>query len=424
VTRSGFPIGSLRARQPSELAESIIPPPTLPATAEAVLTFLESVGRRSEAELYLRLFRELPRESFAIVAPESSLVRQSGASMAEQLRFLADLGLFAPVVMGLFAPVQASVATDRLLRRLRAAGLEAAVYDLPQPALAEAVRAELRNGQIPVLSFTDSGASIEERFAMVGSLAQELGSRKLVLLRRKGALGAGLDRGLELAPGHAMPMSGDGISVINLRTDFELLTERDLLTADDLQLLKGVRSLLEAEWVASLQASVTAPLALLRELFTMRGAGTLIKRGTAIARAEHYAEVDQDRLRGLLDMSFHKPLVSDFFSHPLTALYYEPEYRAAAIIEPSPVAPVLSKFAVDPVAQGEGMGRDIWQAFAREYKSFIWRARTSNPICSWYAWQCDGLMRTGKWTVFWRGVEAADVPAVVTEMLERPEDFL
>lgn len=405
------------------MVESIPPPVTLPATAEAVLTFLESVGRRSEAELYLRLFRELPRESFAIVAPESSLVRQSGASIAEQLRFLADLGLFAPVVMGLLEPAQAKVATDRLLRRLRAAGLEAAVYDLPQPDLADALRAELRNCQVPVMCFTEPGISLEERFAIVGRLARELGSRKLVLLRHKGALGAGLERRLELAPGQPLQMSSDGISVINLRTDFELLGQRGLLLADDLELLKGVSSLLNSEWVAALQASVTAPLALLRELFTTRGAGTLIKRGTAIERAEHYADVDQERLRSLLEFSFGKPLVSDFFSHPLTALHYEPAYRAAAIIEPSPVAPVLSKFAVDPVAQGEGMGRDIWQAFARENPRFIWRARTHNPICSWYAWQCDGLMRAGKWTVYWRGVDAADIPAVVSEMLARPEDF-
>lgn len=387
------------------------------------MTFLESVGRRSEAELYLRLFRELPRESFAIVAPESSLVRQSGASIAEQLRFLADMGLFAPVVMGLLEPAQASVAAERLLRRLRTAGLDAAIYDLPQPNLVEPLREELRNGQIPVLCFTEPSTSLEERFIAAGQIARDLGSRKLVLLRHKGALGAELDRRGELAPGQSMQMSSDGISVVNLRTDYELLTAKGLLAADDQELLAGVRSLLEFGGVASLQASVTTPLALLRELFTVRGAGTLIKRGTAIARAESYAELDCDRLRTLLDMSFSKPLVPDFFEHPVTAIYYEPEYRAAAIIEPSSVAPVLSKFAVDPVAQGEGMGRDIWQAFVRNHPRFIWRARTRNPICSWYTWQCDGLVRTGKWTVYWRGVEAKDVPAVVDEMLARPEDF-
>ena len=46
---------------------------TVPAVqanpADVVLTFLESVGRRAEAELYLRLFRQLPKESFALIAP-------------------------------------------------------------------------------------------------------------------------------------------------------------------------------------------------------------------------------------------------------------------------------------------------------------------------------------------------------------------
>jgi acetylglutamate kinase len=407
------------------LTESILPPPVLPATAEAVLTFLESVGRRSEAELYLRLFRELPRESFAIVAPESGLLRSSGASIAEQLRFLADLGLFAPVVIGLLETGPAEVARDRFLRRLRSAGLDAAVYDLPQSDLANALRAELRAGQVPVLCFTDRNATLDERFAAVGRLAEALSSRKLVLLRHKGALGATLDRRqLEMSVGQGLPMNADGISVINLRTDYALLEGLESLPSDELSLLRSVKKLLESHEGWSLQTNVTAPLALLRELFTVRGAGTLIKLGTPILKVTDYERLEQPRLRVLLESSFSRPLVPDFFQHPLLAVYHEPSYRAAAIIEPSAVAPVLSKFAVDPVAQGEGMGRDIWQAFVREHPRIIWRARSANPICSWYASQCDGLMRLGRWTVYWRGVSPEDVPEVIEEMRHRPEDFV
>lgn len=406
------------------MTDSILPPPVLPATAGAVLTFLESVGRRSEAEVYLRLFRELPRESFAIIAPESSLVRQNGASIAEQLRFLADLGLFAPVVMGLLEPEQAGVATDRLLRRLRSAGLEAAVYDLPQPALASAIRAELKNGQVPVLCFTDNKSSAAERFAILGQLASELMSRKLVVLRHKGAMGASLGSHYELAAARSLQVNADGISVINLQTDYELLEGLGAFEEDDLALLRGFRQLLQSGVGSSLQVNVTAPLALLRELFTVRGAGTLVKRGTVILKAETYGALEQSSLRALLESSFSRPLVADFFKHPMIAVYHEPSYRAAAVLEPSAVAPVLSKFAVDPVAQGEGMGRDIWQAFVREHPRLIWRAKTANPICSWYAWQCDGLLRQDPWTVYWRGVDAAEVPAVVDEMLNRPEDFV
>jgi acetylglutamate kinase len=260
---------------------------------------------------------------------------------------------------------------------------------------------------------------------MIGRLADELSSRKLVLLRHKGALGAGLERRqLELAIGQGLLLNADGISVINLRTDYALLEHLGTLQEDDLNLLRGVQNLLSSHAGLSLQTNVTAPLALLRELFTVRGAGTLIKRGTPILKVTDYERLEQGRLRALLESSFSKPLVADFFEHPLLAVYHEPSYRAAAIIEPSSVAPVLSKFAVDPVAQGEGMGRDIWQAFVREHPRIIWRARTANPICSWYASQCDGLMRLGRWTVYWRGVSPEDVPDVIAEMRHRPEDFV
>ncbi len=395
----------------------------LPATAEAVLTFLDSVGRRSEAELYLRLFRELPRESFAIVAIEGALARSNGGAIAEQLRFLADLGLFAPVVLGLFEPAFAVAAADRLLRRLGSAGLDAAVYEVPQPDLASALRAELRQGRVPVLYYSGDMGGTDARFAQLGRLGRELGSRKLVLLRQAGGLGSGLERNFELAPGHHLQMNADGISVINLHGDYDALLERRVLTRPDRELLDRVRTLLTSESHASTQVNVAAPLAMLRELFTVRGAGTLIKRGTPVLRVGSYAELDQERLRLLLEASFGRPLVPDFFSHPLLAVYVEPGYRGAAVLEPSPVAPVLSKFAVEPVAQGEGMGRDVWQAFAREVPSFIWRARSNNPICSWYAQQCDGMQRTERWTVFWRGVDPTRVAAVVVEMLGRPEDF-
>ena len=69
-----------------------------------MLTFLESVGRRSEAEFYLRMFHGLPKESFAIIVPGGPVVRSALGSIVEQLRFLSDLGLYATVVLGLFDP--------------------------------------------------------------------------------------------------------------------------------------------------------------------------------------------------------------------------------------------------------------------------------------------------------------------------------
>ncbi len=407
------------------MLDSVPPPPVLPPTAEAVLTFLDSVGRRSEAELYLRLFRESPRESFAIVAPESDLVGPSGGSIAEQLRYLADLGLVAPVWFGIFDdPVEAPRAMQRLAHRLQLAGLRTVEHEVPEPDLGRILKDELCQGQVPLLAFSHPAGELGVRVAELARLAEELGTRKLVVLRRRGALGCGLEQALSLGQGHVVPVRSGGISVVNLRTDEEVLRQRGLLTPPDLLLLDGIRLLLSREPQLSLQVNVTSPLAMLRELFTVKGAGTLIKRGTVIREIHDQSELQLDRLRALLEASFGAPLVPGFFERPLLAAYVEADYRGAAWIEPSSVAPILSKFAVDPVAQGEGMGRDLWQALISSHPRLIWRARTVNPICSWYAWQCDGMSRGDPWTVYWRGIAAHSIPAAIEEMCRRPHDIV
>ncbi len=397
--------------------------PPLPAAAEAVLTFLESVGRRSEAELYLGLFRRLPKESFSIIAAEAPVVRQALGSLVEQLRFLSELGLYAPVVLGLFDPDSAARGAERLAARLPAAGLEPIVHDAGEAALGAALRDELRSENIPLVRFSPGDCDgVLGRFERVGALCRELDSQKLVFLRRRGGIGPHGERRIELPGAHVLGAHGGGISVINLRTDYEPLAASNLLDQRDARLLERIRDLLLSCDARAL-VSVTSPLNLLRELFTVRGAGTLVKRGTEVDCFASYAELDVARLRALLEASFGRRTRADFFEREPLAIYVERGYRAAAILEPSPVAPFLTKFAVEPLAQGEGMGRDLWQAIERDHPSVFWRSRPDNPIASWYVTECDGMLRLPRWQVFWRGLAPEDIPRAVAEALERPEDF-
>ena len=382
------------------------------------------MGRRSEAELYLRLFRELPPESFAVITAESVPISAQGASIAEQLRFLADLGLFAPIVIGLFDSARSRATADRFTRRLASVKLEANIYPMNARGVAGLARTDLRSGIVPILVFEEETEQAIDRYHAVGDLAAALASRKIVVVRQHGALGANMDRDAELAPQYPLLMGRNGISVINLLAEFELLRQSRLLNPDDLTLLTSIQAVFERVHVQSLVFNVTGPFDLLKELFTVKGAGTVVRRGTSIAKTQSYADLDQSRLRKLIESSFGRKLKPDLFSRPLLAAYIAPEYHGAAVIEPSPIAAILSKFVVDPVAQGEGMGRDIWQAMVRDQPAVIWRARSKNPICSWYAWQCDGMVRRGVWTVYWRGIEPDKIPDIVELMLARPDDFL
>jgi len=396
---------------------------TLPAAAEAVLTFLENVGRRSEAELYLRLFRELPRHSFALVLTDAPVVRHALGSVLEQLRFLADLGLVAPIVVGAFSPESSARGAAQLAEHLPTVGLTPRIHDLPESGLAALLSEELDADQVPVLRFSPRpGERPRDRFHQIGVLAGELSSRKIVLLRQRGSLKL-RDESAQLGPAYRLLWDGGQVSVLNLRHDLPLLTESRLLRRDDARLAELVGLLLDGAGQRQLTVSVTEPWSMLRELFTVKGAGTLIKVGTELERHTSYATLDRERLTGLLERSFGRRLAEDFFSRPPLAIYVEPSYRGAAILEDSEVGPYLTKFVVEPIAQGEGIGQDLWQALTRDHATVLWRAAGTNPIAAWYTTQCDGLVRLDRWHVFWRGLAPDDIARAVEIACSRPEDF-
>ncbi|HTM45328.1 MAG TPA: hypothetical protein VL137_10260 [Polyangiaceae bacterium] len=391
--------------------------------AQVVLTFLESIGRRADAEFYLSLFRTLPKESFAILVADAQVASAAHGSLVEPLRFLSELGLFAPVVLGLFQNAKGHAEARRLSQQLPLAGLKANVHSAEEPNLAEVMRAELRAEIIPIVYFNSaSDTDVGARLRRVGGLANALESRKVVLLRPQGGLrprsGAVTLVGDEVTPATG---GGRGISVLNLRTDYATLQQAGALFAKDADLLTHVRDLIQA--APALSVSVTSPLNILRELFTVRGAGTLVKSGSLIDRFSSYSELDVPKLQQLLETTFARGLRPEFWQRPVLNIYLEREYRGVAVVEPSPLVPFLTKFAVNQLAQGEGIGRDLWAAMTRDHPKLYWRAKSQNPITAWYMSHCDGMAKNGNWTIFWRGLGDEQIPAAIAQACSLPEDF-
>jgi acetylglutamate kinase len=302
------------------------------------------------------------------------------------------------------------------------------VHAFSEPDLPARLAEELTSERVPVLHFEAApSAGVAERLARVGELVRALDSRKLVVLRRSGGIGGELCQpgrlGLELGPGHVLQLRTGGISTVNLRTDYEALMLPRRLRKEDADLLCLIANFFDAQPPARLLVSVASPLRLLEELFTVKGAGTLIKPGSTIDRHASYATLDVAALRALLEASFQRKLVANFFDAEPSAVYVERGYRGAAIVQAGGTAAFLSKFAVEPEAQGEGIGQDLWQSLSLDFPALFWRARPGNPIAAWYAGLADGLMRLPAWHVFWRGVPAAAVPALIEEAMARSVDF-
>lgn len=383
--------------------------------SDVVLRFIDSVGSRREAGFYLSLFRSGAPEAFAMIAVSGAILREASDALAVDLRFLAGLGLTPALVLGAFEPDAPPVTEQRaaeLVARLAPGVRCARIAVGADPATAaSAARDAARGGAIPVLVAgapgpAEAGHAPEDTHAdLVAALAAALGTRKAVFL--------GPHSGLE-------PAGGEIPSLVDVTHEHAALRPR--LSPDQAALLDRIHDLLHAV-PHRLTVAVTSPFDLLRELFTTRGAGTLLRRGAQVTRHASYTGVDLAAVRRLLESAFARPLAPDFFERPIAALYLADDARGLAIVHHTPHGAYLGKFAVERQAQGEGVGGDLWRALVRDHPALIWRSRADNPINPWYAQRCDGMVRAGPWQVFWRGLPVARVPAAVDLACASPADF-
>ena len=181
------------------------------------------------------------------------------------------------------------------------------------------------------------------------------------------------------------------------------------------------RKLLEER--SGVHLSITSPINLLQEIFTVKGAGTLFRKGSEILRFGWVDGADHVRLIALLEASFGKKLRSEAFMSNVANAYIEKDYRGAVLLENHPAGLYLSKFAVGREARGEGLALELWREVCEHHSALFWRSNVANPFNSWYHQQADGHHRSGKWQIFWRGICAGHISEVIESCCPLQEDF-
>jgi len=371
--------------------------------AESFLRFLSGIGVGSEAESYLSQFQRSARESFAAIVFDPATWRENADGVVLDLRLLATLALTPVVVLGFYEPARADAYAQTLHGKLAAMGISSASF--ASGAERAQIASAAARGDIPLLRL--QGAEPEAREDELEALLRQLGTHKLIFLRNEGGLSH----------------KGQRLSVVNLSDEFDELMASSELSDDQKRLLRCSRRLVLALGTSELLVTVTSPLSLLHELFTVKGAGTLLRRGARILRYEDPLAVDRAALVRLLEDSFGKTLRRDALDQSFASLYIEERYRGAALVKDTPLGSYLSKFAVTRQAQGEGIGRDLWQAMRADHARLFWRARRDNAVRSFYERQCDGRIRAGEWNVYSIGIEAEHFADVVRYALAQPVDF-
>lgn len=355
--------------------------------------FLDGVGRREEYEYYLKAFQAEEGTCFAALAPDLASMEQSTDLMVFDLHFLLKVEL---VPLLLLCGPDASAMAHHLVEHAEVLHLQRAV---PSMSMRDAARAAIDKaktmGKVPALVAPDASP----RDAVL-ELAPNFFHR-LHVLRVQGGL---RDPEGQLIWYHWLKGTN----------------RQKTMDEDGLLLATAADCLAECP---SLHFSVASPLNLLEELFTVRGAGTIIRRGSRLVRATALREVDVAQLKGLLEDAFHRPLMQTDFLGNVSDFYVEEDYRGAALLEPHASGKYLSKFAVGLRARGEGLALELWNAMASDHPALFWRSRVGNPINTWYGRQADGRHREGDWQIYWRGARPADLPAMIDYAVSRPSDF-
>lgn len=428
-----------------------------PSTRQTIVRLLSAMGSAKEIDQYLKRFSQLDAKRFALVKVGGAVLRDDLPALVSSLTFLQQVGL-TPIVLhgagpqldeelaaagiekhtvnGLRVTSSAALAIVRrvfqkqnlrLVEALQGTGtratsvpsgvftasqLDAATYGLVGRVAAinlAAIETSLRAGSIPVIASlgeTESGQilNINADFA-ANELVRALQPYKIVFLTGTGGLLDG---------------NGKVIDSINLSTEYATLLAQPWLGGGMRLKIEQIAQLL-ADLPLSSSVSITRPSELAKELFTHKGSGTLVRRGERVLRFGSWDGVDQARLRGLIESSFGRQLVADYFTRTRPCCVYVSEnYRAALVLTDEGGLTYLDKFAVLDDAQGEGLGRAVWQVMRAEHPRLFWRSSHGNRINHFYYAESDGCFKQARWKVFWYGMDDfADIERCVAHCSQR-----
>ena len=427
-------------------------------TRQTIVRLLSSMASAKEISQYLKRFSQVDAKRFAVVKVGGAVLRDDLDALTSSLAFLQEVGLTPIVVHGAgpqldeelaAAGIEKQTVNGLRVTRPEALAVVRRVFQTQNLKLVEAlqqsdtratsiisgvfeadyldriglglvgricsvnlapIEASLHAGSIPVIASMGETAggqilNVNADFA-ANELVQVLQPYKIIFLTSTGGL-----------------LDGDGrvIDSINLSTEFEHLLAQPWLHSGMRVKIEQIKNLLDRLPLTS-SVSITQPAELAKELFTHKGSGTLIRRGEKVLTADSWNHFDLPRLRELIESSFSRPLVDDYFERTLLFRAYVSEnYRAALILVEEDGFTYLDKFAVLDDAQGEGLGRAVWQVMRGENPRLFWRSRDGNPVNPFYYAESDGCYKMEQWKVFWYGMDRfAEIERCVEHCRVRP----
>jgi acetylglutamate kinase len=390
----------------------------------AVVQLLGSLSSPREVRAYLEHYASLDSPRFGVVRVGGRAIAQHPGEVADALAFLHRVRLHPVLVHGggLARPDEAEARraihdlNNSLVNALRARGVHTrpitsgVIEAEPMGVRTRALESSVRAGDLPViapLGETSDGRMVRlPADEVTRAVAGALRAHKVVFLTARGGL---------------VDEAGRAVEAINLAEDEARLWEAPWVEGKLRSRLKEIKALL-TELPPASSVSITDPAHLARELFTHRGAGTLIRLGERITRHRSFDEVDRGAVQAILERCFGRALAPGYFEETTpTSVYLADSHRAVAVVTHLEGVPYLDKLAVTAEAQGIGVAGSLWSRLVEDHPRLFWRSRANNPINGWYFGKASGAMRAGEWVVFWTGLDDfAEIERVVARARSLP----
>ncbi len=411
---------------------------------EIVINLLHNLGGRAEVDRYLREYTEGGRH-FAIVKVGGGLIADDLDEVASALVFMHYVGLTPIVVHGGGPQLTEELAAQQIeskfvdgLRVTTGETLKAAqrVFQRAGATLADAIQAKGCHARPLTTGIIEAIPSPNPELGLVGEVdrvftepitrAAEQG--QIPIISPVGATAAGqllninadtvaralaiefdAHKVIYLTPtGGILDSEGKVIPAVDCAQDLDTLVNDNIVSGGMARKILEIDELLRSLGDHA-SVSITTPSKLARELFTYKGSGTLVRRGTPIRRMTGIDSLDRDRVHALLERCFGRHLSPTYLDGVSdSAVYLGGNYTAIAIIKERDAGHYLDKLGISERAQGIGLGASLWNHIRRDYPALYWRSRPDNAANAWYLSRSDGMHRTKDWLVFWYGLESRD----------------
>jgi acetylglutamate kinase len=405
-----------------------------------IVRLLSNMASAREVQLYLKRFSQVDAARFAMVKVGGAVLRDELSPLVSSLSFLQQVGLTPIVIHGAGPQLDEAMAEAGIEKQLvdglrftspDALAVVRRVFQVENLRLVEALQAEGVRATSVLSGVFECTFLGRRKYGLVGKVARvdtlaieaaiDVGSIPVIASLGETANGqivnvnadwAANELVKKLQPYKIIFLTGTGglldargklIDSINLSTEYDELMRQPWLHSGMRVKIEQIHDLL-MQLPPSSSLSITRPDEMTKELFTHRGSGTLVRRGERILTHTSWKKIDTERLRTLIESSFGRSLRPDYFetTSPLR-VYFSEHYRAAIVLTSDNGLPYMDKFVVSDDAQGEGLGRAIWQVMRAENPQLFWRSRRGNAVNEFYFANADGAIKDEQWTVFWYG---------------------